>query len=44
MKFKYLTASLFASALFSLTGCVGDLDVFPLDEQVISADKAYSDV
>lgn len=43
MNFKYLTASLFASALFSLTGCVGDLDVFPLDEQVISADKAYSD-
>lgn len=43
MKMKYITASLFSAALLSLTGCVGDLDVFPLDEKVESADKVYSD-
>ncbi|WP_294616094.1 RagB/SusD family nutrient uptake outer membrane protein [uncultured Bacteroides sp.] len=43
MKMKYITASLLSTALLSLTGCVGDLDVFPLDEKVVASDKAYSD-
>lgn len=43
MKIKNITASLIASVMLPLTGCVGDLDVFPLDDQVISSDKAYSD-
>jgi hypothetical protein len=41
MKAKYLL-SICAAALFSLTACVGDLDVKPLDPQVQTGEKAYS--
>ncbi len=43
MKMKHITASLLTLALPVLAGCVNDLDVFPLDEKVVTADKAYSD-
>lgn len=43
MKLKYITASLFSAAALSLTGCVGDLDVFPLDTNVVTSNVAYSD-
>lgn len=41
MKAKYLL-SICTAALFSMTACVGDLDVQPLDDQVMTAEKAYS--
>ena len=31
------------TCLFSLTGCVGDLDVQPLDPTVVTAQRAYTD-
>lgn len=43
MKLKYITASLLSAALFMFTGCVGDLDVFPLDPNVVTSNVAYSD-
>ncbi|MFI3332987.1 MAG: RagB/SusD family nutrient uptake outer membrane protein [Rikenellaceae bacterium] len=42
MKFKNITAAMFLAATLSLSSCVSDLEVFPLDENVSSADKAYS--
>ncbi len=42
MKFKNITAAMFLAATLSLSSCVGDLEVFPLDENVLSADKAYT--
>lgn len=42
MKTKYLKYSILASALTVFSGCIGDLDVMPLNENVITADKAYS--
>lgn len=42
MKTKYL-ATLGIAGILGLTGCVGDLDVQPLDKNVITADGAYSD-
>ncbi len=42
MKLKYITATLLLSvASLSFTGCINDLEVFPLDDTVISTDKAY---
>lgn len=43
MKLKYYTVSALATTLLSLTSCVGDLDVFPLNDKIISSDKAYAD-
>ena len=42
MKTKYLV-TLGIAGILCLTGCVGDLDVQPLDKNVITADGAYSD-
>ena len=42
MKLKYITASLLAAGLVTFSGCVNDLDVFPLDPDVVTSDKAYS--
>lgn len=41
MKLKYITTSLFAAAALALTGCVGDLDVTPLNDSVINEDEVY---
>lgn len=41
MKLKYITASLLAAGLLSTTGCVNDLDVFPLDSSVVTSNVAY---
>ncbi|MFI3321874.1 MAG: RagB/SusD family nutrient uptake outer membrane protein [Rikenellaceae bacterium] len=43
MKLKYIATVAFFAAALSLQSCVKDLDVTPLDKNVISADKAYSD-
>ncbi|MFI3285932.1 MAG: RagB/SusD family nutrient uptake outer membrane protein [Rikenellaceae bacterium] len=42
MKFKNIITAIALTATFSLSSCVNDLDVFPLDENVLSADKAYT--
>ena len=42
MKLKYITASLLAAGLFTTTGCVNDLEVFPLDPNVSTAEDAYA--
>lgn len=42
MKTKYIL-TLWAAGALSLTSCVGDLDVQPLDKNVITAEGAYSD-
>lgn len=41
MKLKYITASLLAAGTMALTGCVNDLDVFPLDPDVVTSNVAY---
>ncbi len=41
MKLKYITTSLLAAGLFSFTSCVNDLDVFPLDPNVVTSNVAY---
>ena len=41
MKLKYITASLLATGLLSMTGCINDLDVLPLDPDVVTSDDAY---
>ncbi len=43
MKFKNISAVLLCAATLSLSSCVNDLEVFPLDENVLSSDKAYTD-
>ena len=43
MKFKNISALLLCTATLSLSSCVKDLEVFPLDENVLSPDKAYVD-
>lgn len=42
MKLKYITTSLFAAAALAFTGCVGDLDVTPLNDNVLDENEAYS--
>lgn len=42
MKTKHIFA-LCAAGLFGLSGCVGDLEVQPLDQNLITAEEAYSD-
>lgn len=42
-KKSYIIASIVAACFTSLTGCVGDLDVQPLDPTVVTAEKAYTD-
>ena len=42
MKLKYITASLLATGLLSMTGCVNDLDVLPLDPDVVTSNDAYN--
>lgn len=42
MKLKHITTALFASGMLAVTGCVNDLDVFPLDPNVNTANVAYS--
>lgn len=41
MKLKYITASLLAAGALTFTGCVNDLDVFPLDPDVVTSNVAY---
>ena len=41
MKLKYIAASLLAAGLFTFSGCVNDLDVFPLDPDVVTSNVAY---
>lgn len=41
MKLKYFTSSILAAGLLSVTGCVNDLDVFPLDPNVQTSNVAY---
>ena len=41
MKLKYITASLLATGLLSMSGCVNDLEVFPLDPDVVTSNVAY---
>lgn len=40
---KYIGATLLAAGMLSFSSCIGDLDVLPLDETVVTSDKAYSD-
>lgn len=40
---KYLYSIILAAGLISFSGCVGDLDVVPLDSTVNTADRAYAD-
>ncbi len=42
MKFRYKAAAAILAATLSLTSCMKDLDVSPLDENVLSSDKAYT--
>lgn len=42
MKFKTIQTTILASALAVCSGCVGDLDVMPLDENVMTATDAYA--
>ncbi len=41
MKFRNIIAAISLAATLSLSSCVNDLEVFPLDENVLSSDKAY---
>lgn len=41
MKLKYITASLLAAGTIAFTSCVNDLDVFPLDPDVVTSNVAY---
>lgn len=43
MKKKYYIIVSLLACLTSFTGCVGDLDVLPLDPTVVTAEKAYTD-
>ena len=42
MKFNYIITTILASAMGFMSSCIGDLDVMPLDPNVMTADKAYS--
>ena len=42
MKFNYIKATIFASAMSIMCSCIGDLDVMPLDPNIMTSDKAYS--
>ncbi len=42
MKFKNIIAAISLAATLSLSSCVNDLEVFPLDKNVSTADKAYT--
>lgn len=42
MKFYYIKSAILVSAFTLLGGCVGDLDVMPLDPNVMTAGDAYS--
>ena len=41
MKLKYIAASMLAAGLVTFSGCVNDLDVFPLDPDVVTSNVAY---
>ena len=43
MKKKYYILASILACLTSFTGCVGDLDVQPLDSTVVTAERAYTD-
>lgn len=43
MKKKYYILASLLACLTSFTGCVGDLDVQPLDSTVVTAERAYTD-
>lgn len=43
MKKKYYILASILACLTSFTGCVGDLDVQPLDPTVVTAERAYTD-
>lgn len=43
MKKKYYILASMLACLTSFTGCVGDLDVQPLDSTVVTAERAYTD-
>lgn len=42
MKIRYIAAPLLMMGAMAFTGCVNDLDVFPLNPDVETANKAYS--
>ncbi len=42
MKFNYIKNTILVSAIGLMSSCIGDLDVMPLDPNVMTADKAYS--
>lgn len=42
MKTKYIKATILASAMSLMCSCVGDLDVMPLDPNIMTAEDAYS--
>lgn len=42
MKTNYIKTMILASAMGMMSGCVGDLDVMPLDPNIMTAEEAYS--
>ena len=42
MKFYSIKSIILVSALILFGGCIGDLDVMPLDPNVMTAEDAYS--
>lgn len=38
---KYFYSAILAAGMLGMSGCVGDLDVVPLDSTVNTADRAY---
>ena len=43
MKIKNIYVALLATTVVAFSSCTKDLEVFPLDDNIISSDKAYSD-
>lgn len=43
MKKKYYIVAIVVSCLICFTGCIGDLDVQPLDSTVVTGERAYTD-
>ena len=41
MKLKHIAISLLGTGLLTTTSCVNDLDVFPLDPDITTSNKAY---
>lgn len=42
MKVNYIKTTILASAMSLMCGCIGDLDVMPLDPNIMTAEDAYS--